>query len=227
MSEQETTPPSALTEEREGLESEDQQPRVQIDRDRLAKEIRHFFPGVDHVAVLYQAHKLTGDFGGAEDVQQSFYLSLLKLSEEERAAIRNIAAYVTISLRREAVRWRNKHRSDIEEPLDEQLEDQLEDERADFVARIAHEDEANFMLRQIPEHCREAYVYHNKDGYTAKEISELLKVKVETVRKRLQLAALHMAKARKVFLEEQSKSRVSERASNTPMARKESPYVKH
>jgi RNA polymerase sigma factor (sigma-70 family) len=218
MCEKDTNDPSSLPEGSEG--SEKHEP---VDRRRLAKEFDRLFPGIDHEAGLKLAFNITRDFSGAEDVLQTVYLSMTRLPDERRREIEAVAAYVATSIRREAYRWVRRYRFlSVEELTEAQLP-----QEPDFVERLADEDQANFMLSEIPEYCREAYVLFNRDGYTVPEISRITGDKIDTLKKRLVVAAGHLAMARQKCQEEQGGQTPLETPTNKFPSVKESRRGKH
>jgi len=218
MCEKDTNDPSSPPEGDEG--SEKHEP---VDRRRVAKQCDRLFPGIDHEAGLKLAFNITRDFSGAEDVVQTVYAAMIRLPVERRRGIRTVAAYVATSIRREAYRWVRRYRYLSDEEL---TEGQLPQE-PDFVERLADQDEANFMLSEIPEYCREVYVLFNRDGYTIPEISRITGEKVDTVKKRLVVAAGHLAVARQKCQEEQGGQTLLETPTNKFPSVKESRRGKH
>jgi RNA polymerase sigma factor (sigma-70 family) len=196
MSEQES--PSSVRQEGDGSETENHPAAEDREylRRQVAEEISRQFPGLDHGAVLKQAASITRDLAGAEDVQQTFYLGLLRLSADQRMNIRSLDAYISGSVRNIAVRWRKKHRPSNHEGLDAEF---IKENVDDIAERVADENEINFMLSQLPENCRKGFVYYFAEDYTAKEAAARLGITTESFKKRLQRSILELAAARMAY----------------------------
>lgn len=126
-------------------------------------------------------------------MQQTFYAALLRLSADQRANIRSLDAYIYDSVRNLALRWRNTHRPSNHVELDAGFSEEKVD---DIAERIADEDEINFMLRHLPENCREGFVYYFAEDCTANEVAARLGITPEAFKKRLQRSMLKLAEAR-------------------------------
>ena len=186
--------------ERDGSDKEDQagvnDPSAV--RRHVAAEISRRFPGiVNHDVVLRHAARITRDLAGAEDARQNAYLGLLRLSDEALANIRDWDAYIAVCVRNAAVRWRERYSSLKFVGLEAAALEQKEGE--DFTARIADEDELNYMLRQLPKNCREAFVWYFGNGLSAAEVAARLGISVAAVKKRLRRALEKMAVAGRVY----------------------------
>jgi RNA polymerase sigma factor (sigma-70 family) len=194
------SPPDARKEGCDGPEKEN--PPVADDmavlRRHVANEIRRHFPGIDHDSVLKRAASITGDLAGAEDVRQSFYAGLLQLSAVQRAHIRSLDGYVHVAVRNLALRWRNTYRPSNQGGLDAQFS---KENVEDLAERVADENEINFMLNQLPENCREGFVYYFAEDCTADEVAARLGIRAEAFKKRLQQAMLTLANARIAYAE--------------------------
>jgi RNA polymerase sigma factor (sigma-70 family) len=200
MSEQAPPLLTALTDERDGLAAQNPLSggKRGILKRQLAAEVARIFQGIDHDEVFRKAFKITGDLCGAEDVQQSFYRNLICLSEEQRGAIRSFEKYVSASIRNLGVQWRKQHQPPQHESLDDEFAERMSD---DFTNRLADEQEIEFMLRQLPEDCREAYVLYFAQDWTAQEVAKKLGINTEALKKRLRKAILILAEARIAYLE--------------------------
>jgi RNA polymerase sigma factor (sigma-70 family) len=200
MSEQGPPLLTALRDERDGPEAQE---RTSADhrgslKRQLAEEVGLLFPGIDHDEVLRKAFKVTGDLYGADDVQQSFYRNLIRLPEEQRAAIRSFEKYVSASIRNLGVQWRKEHRPPQHESLDDDFAERMID---DFTYQLADEQEIEFMLQQLPEDCREAFVLYFGVDCTAQEVARRLGINTEALKKRLAKSILILTEARVAYLE--------------------------
>lgn len=199
MCEKGPSPTTARTQERDGPEKEARKTTNDPEssrRPQVAEEIGCQFPGIDHDGILKQAVNITRDLAGAEEVRQSAYVGLLRLSKARRANILSLNAYVFASVRRLALRWRRVHRRPDHLSLDAAFNEKTVE---DFAAGIADEDEINFMLNQLPKNCREGFVYQFMGGCTAKEVASRLGISEAAWKKRLERAMLKLAAARVAY----------------------------
>lgn len=198
MSKQES--PNSFREEGDGPETGNQATVEDREclRRQVAEEIGRQFPGLEHDVVLKRAFRITRDLAGAQDVQQTFYLGLLRLSTDQRAAIRSLDAYISDSVRNLALRWRKKHQPSNHKGLGAEFNEEKVD---DVAERVAEENEINFMLNHLPEDCREGFVYYVAEGCTAKEAAARLGISVEAFKKRLQRSFLILTEARIAYEE--------------------------
>lgn len=200
MSEQGPPLLTALRDERDGLAAQN----LSIGDERgilkrqLAGEVGRIFKGIDHDEVFRRAFKVTGDLCGAEDVQQTFYRNLICLSDEQRGDIRSFEKYVAASIRNLGVQWCKQHRPPQHESLDDDFAERMID---DFTNQLADEQEIEFMLQQLPEDCREAFVLYFAQDCTAEEVARKLRMNTEALKKRLRKAMLILAEARIAYLE--------------------------
>jgi RNA polymerase sigma factor (sigma-70 family) len=226
MCEHKKTLPSALPEEGEGAESPEQN-STRTDWRHWTSEFNRHFPGIDYGAKLGKAYVITRDYAGAQDVLQNVCIAMDRLSDEKRHAIESLDAYVTASIHRAALKWIKKHQRNLLEEISEEIEKtHLSTRDQDFVERIEKEDEAQYLLGQIPAHCREVYVYAKRDGHTVQEISDITGIKVSTLKKRLHRAVVCLAKARQKYLSEQHRHRSNSVATHPFPSVKEHRYGK-
>lgn len=200
MSEQGPPLLTALREERDGRELQDTPPgdACEIPERPLAEDVDSLLERINHDDVLRRAFKVTGDLHGAEDVRQSLYRNLISLPEEQRAAIRSVEKYISASIRNLGVQWRKQHRRPQHESLDDDFVERIVD---DFANQLADEQEIEFMLKHVPDDCRQAYVLYFGEDCTAQEVAQRLGINTEAMKKRLRKAMLLLADARRAYRE--------------------------
>lgn len=139
--------------------------------------------------LLYFAQKQVGDKEKAKDIIQETYSKVLEIKEKleinnERAYLYKIAKNIVIS---EALENQKMPSTEYEEnsnisPIYEQPEEVL----------IQEDQEKIFMqiIEELPQRAKEAYILHTIEGYSRKEIGNMLDITSNAVEKLIKRASL-------------------------------------
>jgi RNA polymerase sigma-70 factor (ECF subfamily) len=154
------------------------------DKDRLARFEQSVLPHLD--AAYNLARWLTRNPADADDVVQEAYLRAFKFIETLRSA--DSRAWLLTIVRNTCYTWLQQNRPrDLEAAFDEDIhsgESDSEDPATQLV-RSASQEMLKEALEALPPEFREVVVLRELEGFSYKEIAEIVKIRPGTVMSRL------------------------------------------